>query len=62
MLKSIMCARSKEKTFKQSPLKVPILTLQPRKEIHSVSMSIKEKDKQIQLVSGGWTFLTFVVI
>jgi len=48
-----MCARSKEKTFKQSPLKVPILTLQPRKEIHIVSMSIKEKGKQIQLVSGG---------
>ena len=56
MLKSIMCARSKKKTFKQSPLKVPILTLQPRKEIHIVSMSIKEKGKQIQLVSGGWTF------
>ena len=56
MLKSIMCARSKEKTSKQSPLKVPILTLQPRKLIHIVSMSIKQKGKQIQLISGGWTF------
>ena len=43
MLKSIMCARSKEKTSKQSPLRVPILTLQPRKLIHIVSMSIKKK-------------------